>query len=127
MNNPAKISIVSQIGTLVGILDCDIISHDDDNNEFDEIPSDPYDLVGQSLNYTVYIKEAFDIPENFCKGIQIEYTSFIDNITYKTKAIEEKTKNPIFEERFEHRIEYLTREDVDYLINEKVKKFEIKF
>lgn len=120
MSNPAKISIISQIGTCVGQLTCDVIAHDDDDNEYDEVPSDPYDLVGQPLNFTVYVKEAVDVPENFCKNIQVEYNCFVDNLTHKTKEIEEKTKNPVFEERFEHRIEYLTKEDIDYLINEKV-------
>lgn len=123
INNPAKISIISQIGTCVGQLSVDVIAHDDDNNEYDEIPSDPYDLVGQPLNFTVYIKEATDIPENFCKGIQVEYTSFIDNLTYITKIIDKRTRYPIFDEKFEHRIEYLTKEDIEYLVNEKVKYF----
>jgi hypothetical protein len=125
MSNPAKISIISQIGTCVGQLTCDLIAHDDDNYEYDEVPSDPYDLVGQPLNFTVYIKEAVDVPENFSKNIQVEYNCFVDNMTYKTKVIDEKTKNPIFEERFEHRIEYMTKEDIDYLVNEKV--FLMKF
>jgi hypothetical protein len=120
MSNPAKISIISQIGTCVGQLVCDVIAHDDDNNEYDEVPSDPFDLVGQPLNFNVYIKEAIDLPDNFCKGIQVEYICFIDNLTYKTKSIEDKTKNPFFEENFEHRIEYLTKEDIEHLINEKV-------
>ena len=127
MGNPAKISVISQIGTCVGQISCDVIAHDDDNNEYDEVPSDPFDLVGQSLNFTVYIKDASDMPENFCNGIYVEYTSFTDNITYKTKAIEERTRNPTFEEMFEHRIEYLTKEDIEYMMNEKVKiKINIK-
>ena len=120
MGNPAKISVISQIGTCVGQISCDVIAHDDDNNEYDEVPSDPFDLVGQSLNFCVYIKDASDMPDNFCNGIFVEYTSFTDNIDYKTKAIEEKTRNPVFEEIFEHRIEYLTKEDIEYMMNEKV-------
>ena len=123
MGNPANISVISQIGTCVGQISCDVIAHDDDNNEYDEVPSDPYDLVGQSLNFTVYIKDASDMPENFCNGMYVEYTSFTDNITYKTKAIEEKTRSPTFEEMFEHRIEYLTKEDIEYMMNEKVNNF----
>jgi hypothetical protein len=121
MGNPAKISIISQIGTCVGQLSCDVIAHDDDNNEYDEVPSDPFDLVGQPLNFTVYIKEATDIPDNFSRGLQVEYICFTDNLTYKTKVIDVKTRNPVFEENFEHRIEYLTKEDIEYMISEKVK------
>ena len=120
INNPAKISIISQQGTNIGTITCDLIPHEDDNSECDEIPSNPYDLVGQPLNFSVYIKEANNLPENFCKGIQIEYTSFLDNHTNITQPLIEKTTNPIIENKFEHRIEYLTKEDIDYLIKEKV-------
>lgn len=120
MGNPSKISIISPIGTCVGSISCDVIAHDENNNEYDEVPSDPYDLVGQSMNFTVYLKEALELPENFCEGTYIEYSSFIDDITYRTKTNKEKTRNPIIEQMFEHRMDYLTKEDVEYMMNEKV-------
>lgn len=121
MNNPVKISIISPNGSTVGNLFCDVISHDENNNEYEEVPDDPNDLLGRSLYFKVNIAQAFDLPENFCKGVHVEYVSFSDDITYKTKSIEEKNTNPIFDENFEHKIEYLTREDVDYLSEKNVK------
>lgn len=121
MRNPFPCSIISINGSCVGNLSCDVIPYDEDGNEFEDVPEHPSELIGQPLNFKVYIKEANELPENFCKGVQVEYSSFHDNAVYKTKVFEEKTKNPIFEEYIEHHIEYLTKEDLDYLENENVK------
>jgi len=120
MNNPTTSSIVSSNGHCLGSLVTDIIPVDDDGNIFEEIPEEPYELIGQPLNFKINIKEAKDLPENFSRDIQVEYTSFYDNIVHKTKVIAEKNKNPVFEEFFEHRIEYLTKDDIDLLIKEKL-------
>ena len=118
MSNPVNISIISPNGSCVGTLFCDVISHDEYNNEYEEVPQDPIELLGRSLYFGVYVKQANDLPEFFCKGVHVEYVSFADDLTYKTKSIEDKTINPEFEEIFEHKIEYLTKEDIDFL-NEK--------
>lgn len=120
MRNPFTCAIISINGVCVGSLECDIIPHDDEGIEFDEVPEQPSELIGQPLNFKVYIKEAHDLPENFCRNTQVEYTSFHDNMPYKTKVVEGKTRNPIFEEYMEHHIEYLTKEDVEYLEKDKV-------
>jgi hypothetical protein len=41
-------------------------------------------------------------------------------MTYKTKINEEKQMNVEFEDNFEHHIEYLTRDDSEYITKEKV-------
>ena len=120
MSNPTTSSIISPHGLSMGFLTIDIVPHDEDNNEFDEIPEDPIELIGQPLNFRVEIKECKDLPDNFCKGLQIEYTSFHDNMVYKTKIFEEKNRNLDVNESIEHHIEYLTRDDIDYLTKEKV-------
>jgi len=120
MNNPVKISIISPNGPTVGNLLCDVIAHDDNNNEYEEVPDNPIELLGRSLNFRVYIKQAFDLPENFCKGVHVEYVSFSDDITYKTKSIEEKNNSPEFEENFEHKVDYLTKEDIEFLTDKNV-------
>ena len=89
-------------------------------NIFEEIPDEPYELIGQPLNFKINIKEAKDLPENFCRDVQVEYTSFYDNIVHRTKVVKDKNKNPVFDEFFEHRIEYLTKDDIDLLLKEKV-------
>jgi hypothetical protein len=118
MSNPSTISIISSNGLCLGSLICDIIPHDEDNNEFDEIPDDPNELIGQPINFKVHIAECKELPDNFCKNVQIEYLSFHDNQPYKTRMIEGNNRDPLFEENFEHHIEYLTRDDIDYIVKE---------
>lgn len=120
MNNPTTSSIISCNGQCLGSLVTDIIPVDDDGNIFEEIPDEPYELIGQPLNFKINIKEAKDLPENFCRDVQVEYTSFYDNIVHRTKVVKDKNKNPLFDEFFEHRIEYLTKDDIDLLLKEKV-------
>lgn len=86
----------------------------------DNIPDDPYDLEGNPLQYVVYIKEAKDLPENFCKEVQVEYVCFHDNVKYATKTHKTQTTNPIFDEYFEHRIDYLYRSEINYLLKKNV-------
>ncbi len=65
MNNPVKISIISPNGSTVGNLFCDVIAHDEHNNEYEEVPDNPIDLLGKSLYFRVNIGQAFDLPEFF--------------------------------------------------------------
>ena len=120
INNPSTCNIVSSNGVCNGTLTVDILPYDDDGNEFDDIPDDMNDLVGIAVNFKVYIKEASDLPENFCRGVYVEYTSLNDNLVYKSKVIEDKTSNPVFEDYIEHKIDFLTKDDIDYLLKEKV-------
>jgi hypothetical protein len=123
MTNQFTCSIISTSGLCVGNLTVDIIPHDEDGNEFDEIPDDPNELIGQPLSFKVYIKDCKDLPDNFCRAVQIEYVSFVDNIVYKSKVNEEKNKYQEFEEYFPHHIDYITKDDVDYFLKEKVDLF----
>jgi hypothetical protein len=120
MRNQFTCAIISINGVCVGNLTCDAIPHDEDGSEYDEIPDDPYELIGQPLSFRVYIQGCRELPDNFCKNVQVEYNSFVDNMIYKTKVIEGRSKSPEFEETFEHHIEYLTKDDIDYIIKEKV-------
>lgn len=120
MNNPFPCAIISMNGGCVGNLVCDIIPIDEDGNEFDDVPDDPLELVGQQLTYKVYIKEANELPENFCKNAHVEYETFHDNFIHKTKEVNGKTSNPVFDEYIEHRIEYLTKQDIEHMLKENV-------
>lgn len=121
MNNPIKVSIISFNGNCVGYLFCDVIAHDENNQEYEDIPENPMDLMGNSIYFTVYIKEAYDLPENFCKDVHVEYVSFSDDMTYKTGSISGKNINPVFEENFEHKIDYLTKDDIEHICEKNVK------
>jgi len=120
MSNETQSLILSPNGFSMGSITVDVIPYDDDENEFEDIPDDPSELISQPINFKVYIKECRDLPQNFCRGVQVEYTAFHDNTTYKTKVIEGKNRNPIFEEFFEHHIEYLSRDDIDFMVKEMV-------
>ena len=120
INNPSTCNIVSSNGECNGSLTVDILPYDDDGNEFEDVPDDINDLVGIPVNFKVYIKEAAELPDNFCRGTFIEYTSMMDNFVYKSKVVEEKTRNPVFDDYIEHKIDYLTKDDIDYLLKEKV-------
>jgi len=120
MNNPTTSTLISPNGNTVGSIVYDIIPIDDEGNLHEEIPDDPNELIGQPLNFKVHIKECKDLPEYFCRDVQVEYSSFYDNVVNRTKPLNSKTKNPVFDEFFEHRIEYLTKDDIDYLLKEKL-------
>ena len=122
MNNPVCIPIISVNGDNEGNLTVDVIPVDEEGNLFDEIPEDPKDLVGENFKFIVDIKEVRDLPDNFCKGVQVEYVSFSDNKNYKTKKYNEEGKETSFiiGEKFEHEIGYLTEEDVDFFLKDKI-------
>eukprot|EP00340_Litonotus_pictus_P005567 CAMPEP_0170514046 /NCGR_PEP_ID=MMETSP0209-20121228/600_1 /TAXON_ID=665100 ORGANISM="Litonotus pictus, Strain P1" /NCGR_SAMPLE_ID=MMETSP0209 /ASSEMBLY_ACC=CAM_ASM_000301 /LENGTH=1023 /DNA_ID=CAMNT_0010797955 /DNA_START=73 /DNA_END=3141 /DNA_ORIENTATION=- len=120
INNPSTCNIVSSSGECNGTITLDIIPYDDDGNEFDDVPDDVNELVGTPINFKVYIKEANDLPENFCQGTYVEYTSLDDRLVYQSKIVTEKTRNPTFEDYIEHKIDFLTKDDIDFFIKEKL-------
>ena len=63
-----------------------------------------------------------DLPDYYCKGLQVEYTSFSDDKIYKTKKYNEEGKETSFiiGERFEHEIPYLTSDDIEFFLRDKV-------
>ena len=122
MNNCTSIPIIAFNGELQGTITIDVVPTDKEGNLFKDIPKDPNELIGQSLNFYVYIKEVNDLPENFCKCLQVEYTSFIDNNNYKTNEYNEEGKNNSFiiDEKFNHEMNYMTEEDITALRNDKI-------
>jgi hypothetical protein len=122
MSNCSNIPIISVNGEVEGTITIDVVPVDEDGKEFEEIPDNPMDLVGENLKFYVHIKEIKDLPEKFCKGVQVEYTSFNDNQNYKTKIYNEDGKENSFviDEKFEHKISYLNEEDIDFLTKDKI-------
>ena len=122
MSNFSNVSIISVNGDIMGTLAVDVIPHDKEGKEFEEIPEHPTDLIGEEIDFRVYIKECRDLPENFSKNLQVEYTSFHDNMDYKTKIYNTDNKEPNIEieESFEHKIEYLTKDDIEFLEKDKI-------
>jgi hypothetical protein len=122
MNNCTNIPIISVNGETEGTITIDVIPVDEKGELYEEIPEKPMDLIGQNLHYYVHIKEVKDLPENFSKGLQVEYTSFNDNYTYKTKTYNEEGKETSFtiDEKFEHKILYLSEEDINFFLKDKI-------
>ena len=122
MSNCVTIPIISVNGETEGTITIDVVPIDENGKEFEEIPDNPMDLVGDNMKFYVHIKEIKDLPDNFCKGLQVEYTSFNDNQNYKTKIYNEEGKETSFiiDEKFEHKISYLTEEDIDFFMKDKI-------
>jgi hypothetical protein len=146
MSNQSVISIVSPNGNVVGKIEVDIIPHDENGNEYDEVPEVPSELIGQSLLYKVVIMNLKNLSKNFCNNIRVEYQSFYDHSIITTKVynpFNEKNDETVatnntdslennnnsgedgkveieINETFEHKIDYLTKEDIDFLENDKV-------
>ena len=122
MNNCTSIPIISVNGVSEGSIVIDVVPVNEKGELFEEIPEKPKDLIGYNLKYYVHIKEVKDLPELFCEGVQIEYTSFADNYNYKTKIYNEKGEETSFiiDEKFEHNIGFLTEEDINFFLKDKI-------
>ena len=122
MNNCINIPIISVTGDTEGTIVIDVVPINDKGELYEVIPENPMDLVGKSFKYYVHIKEVKDLPENFCKSFQVEYISFADNNNYKTKIYNEEGKENSFliDEKFEHSINFLTEEDINFFLKDKI-------
>ena len=66
MSNLVTSSIISPTGELVGTLTIDIIPYNDEDLEFEEVPQNKDDLIGEPMTYRVFIKEANGLPDGAC-------------------------------------------------------------
>jgi hypothetical protein len=138
IGNQSEIAIISPNGNMIGKLEVDVAPHDEDGNEFDEVPETPSELIGQCLQYKVCIYEVKNIPKNFSSNLKVEYQCFTDHTNLSTKIynklgnndennkdkniieIDEESVSIQINEEFEHKIDYLTKEDIEYIEKEKL-------
>ena len=122
MNNCTNIPIISVNGDTEGSIVIDVVPINEKGELYEEIPEKPSDLIGRNYKYYVHIKEVKDLPEHFCEGVQVEYTSFTDNYNYKTKVYNKdgKENSFIIDEKFEHNIGFLTEEDINFFLKDKI-------
>ena len=137
MANESQISVVSPNGDVVGQITVDIIPHDENGFEYEEVPETPNELIGQTLYYKVAIMNLQNIAKNFSYDLYVEYQCFYDHSIIRTKVYnkfdddENENNDPvnskeddkvdiIINENFEHKIDYLTKEDIDFLVKDKV-------
>ena len=94
----------------------------DESGNLPNFVNEPDDLLGTSLTFRVELKSCLGLPEFFNKNIRVEYTSFHDNNIYKTKVynLASIDGNVDINESFTHTIEYLTQDDIDFLIEDKL-------
>ena len=118
ISNRTTLPIISPTGNKVGELDMDIIPHDDNGCEFDEVPEQPNELIGQPLRYKVCLYKLSGLNEDFCSNIQIEYKISADNSVNRSKVYNESELGKQVEveinETFEHYMDYLSEEDIEY-------------
>mmetsp|Transcript_1342 Transcript_1342/g.848 ORF Transcript_1342/g.848 Transcript_1342/m.848 type:complete len:167 (-) Transcript_1342:507-1007(-) len=100
LDNPCTISIVSETSDINGKLEVNIIPTDS-NGDIDIpdelIPDEPKDLIGQRIDFQVHIIRAYDLPEDFCRDVYVEYSFYIDHTKYRTPVIGGKNRRPNFE------------------------------
>ena len=93
MSNESQISVVSPNGDVVGKIEVDIIPHDENGEEFDEVPEVPTELIGQTLLYKVVIMNLQNINKNFSYDLHVEYQCFYDHSIIKTKVYNQLSGN----------------------------------
>jgi hypothetical protein len=81
----------------MGKLEVNIIPVDQDGESElpeDMIPEEPEDLEGQRIDFIIEIKQAIDLPSNFCRDVFCHYTFFLDDEKYQSVKILGKNPNP---------------------------------
>ena len=102
-----------------GKLDVNIVPVNQEGGvELDFIPDEPADLIDQRIDFVVQIDRATELPENLCRDVYAEYSFYLDQTKYRTKTVEGKNRNPEFEYKKLHTIDYATKMLVDYLEKE---------
>ena len=137
--NKSELSIISPSGNMIGKLEVDVAPHDEDGEEFEEVPENPIEIIGQCLQYKVCIYAVKNIPKNLSSELKVEYQCFNDHSNLSTKTynklkdkidennkdkniveIDEESATVQINEEFEHKIDYLTKEDIEYIGKEKL-------
>jgi len=147
ISNKNDLAIISPNGNMIGKLEADVFPHDDEGKEFEEVPENPIELIGQCLQYKICICEVKNIPKNFSNNLKVEFQNLQDHTIVSSKIYnkiedddddeneekeekEEKDKNIVdmdeesvsirINEEFEYKIDYLTKEDIEYLGKERL-------
>ena len=129
LSNKSLLPILSPDGNVMGKLEMDIIPHNENGQEFEDVPDIPSELIGQSLFYKINLIKIIGIPKNFSSNLKIEYQCFYDHSIMETKIFNENQENNNFVNEvtdvelnvnFEHKIDFLTKEDIDFLENDRV-------
>ena len=118
MDNPKDMPI---IGTdkIVGRMHLNLVPCTQDGNEDldeDQLPEEPYDLIGESLDFKVKISSIYDLPEDFYGDMYCEYKFYMDEKVYQTPVMKGKDRNPVVNFSKQHHVDCVTQYLIDYLL-----------
>ena len=97
MDNPKDMPIIGT-GKIVGRMHLNLVPCTQDGNEDldeDQLPEEPYDLIGESLDFKVKISSIYDLPEEFCGDMYCEYKFYMDEKVYQTPVMKGKDRNHV--------------------------------
>ena len=141
ISNKSELAIISPNGNMIGKLEADVFPHDDEGNEFEDEPENPNELIGHCVQYKVCICGVKNIPKNFSNNLKVEFQNLQDHSLVSSKIYnkiedddddeenengnDKKDKNIVdmdeesvsiqINEEFEYKIDYITKEDIEYL------------
>ena len=118
-SNEYELPIIGLDGEVQGLLEVALVPFDDKENEFEEYPEDPSELIAQPLNFKISVLNVKQLKDKYSGGFYVEYVSFTDNLCYSTRTYEGKKEFSINEE-FKHRLEYISKEDIQFMKEEKI-------
>jgi len=94
------------------------VNPDGTSEDLDFIPDEPSDLIDQRIDFVVDIIKAYDLPEDLCRDIYVEYSFYLDPTKYKTGVIVGKERSPAINYKKQHTVEIVTKMLVEYLEKE---------
>lgn len=107
----------------MGKLEVNLIPVDEDGEsevQEDMIPEEPEDLIGKRIDFVIEIKQARELPKNFCRDVYCEYKFFLSDEVYQSAKILGKDEHPHFDYRHHHTIEYCTPGLIEHLKKDSV-------
>lgn len=119
IDNPATVNLIGPTYEIHGKIEVDIIpctpNGCEDPDEIDLIPDDPEDLIDQRIDFNMKIKQITDLPQDLCRDTYVEYQFYLDQTKYKTKVVEGRERNPVYDYSHQHTVETVTDNLVKYL------------
>lgn len=120
IDNPATVNLIGSTFEVHGKLELNItpVNPDGTSEDLDFIPDEPSDLIDQRIDFVVDIIKAYDLPEDLCRDIYVEYSFYLDPTKYKTGVIVGKERSPAINYKKQHTVEIVTKMLVEYLEKE---------
>ena len=93
--NPAIVNLIGSTFEVHGKLELNILPVNPDGTEdLDFIPDEPSDLIDQRIDFVVQIDKAYELPEDLCRDIYVEYSFYLDPTKYRTQVCKGRIRSP---------------------------------